>query len=468
MQKLKERRKQSNIPSDAPQVRCSMVLTLNKEETLSEQDSKTSFNDPEVDYSGMQEALKAFVYVQSKDGKALMPCSKAKARKLLKEKKAIIISFKPFTIKLIFHCENQVQEITLGIDPGYENIGISATSEKQEFFSAEVKLRTDISKLLTEKRMYRIGRRSKLWYRKPRFLNRKKQKLLAPSIQHRLDSHIRILKKIFFLLPVTKINLETASFDVQKIKNPEIKGDEYQKGALYEYENLKSYLIDREHALCQLCNEKSTHGNTFRIHHIIPRKDEGTDRVDNLALLHEKCHAKLHELNLHDVLKKNREFKPETFMSSIRFKLFEELKKVCDNLSISFGYITKIRRHDLKLEKSHHTDAFVIAEGISQKRAFPFKIIQKRKNKRSLQLNRKGFKPSIRKHRYKYQPKDEVIIENKKYEVVGVFNKGDWIRVKNSSGLFNFSTKKIENHYYVNEWQFIPLLKKWVFLPTKG
>jgi hypothetical protein len=151
-----------------------------------------------------------------------------------------------------------------------------------------------------------------------------------------------------------------------------------------------------------------------------------------------KCHKKLHKCNLIQVLKKNRQFKPETFMSTIRWKLFKELKNIYDNLSFSYGYITKIKRQELKFEKNHHTDAFVIANGTHQQRACPFKIIQKRKNNRTLQLNRVGFKPSIRKKGYKYQPKDEVIVEHKKYEVIGIFNKGNWLRVKNSSESFNF------------------------------
>jgi hypothetical protein len=82
-------------------------------------------------------------------------------------------------------------------------------------------------------------------------------------------------------------------------------------------------------------------------------------------------------------------------------------------------------------------------------------------------LNRKGFSPSIRKKRYKFQPKDLVFIQKRKYDVIGTFNKGTWIRVKNSSKTFNVPTKKIEKHYYNQGWQFIPFLKERVFLPKK-
>ena len=463
MQKLVGR--DTYTPTDTPLVRSNCDLSLNREETLSVPDLKTPSNNPEVDNSSIQEALSAYVYVTSKNGKALMPCSKAKARKLLKEGKALIVSYKPFTIKLVFRCENQVQKITLGIDPGYENIGLSAISEKGELFSAEAKLRNNISKLLAEKKSYRRNRRNKLWYRKPRFLNRKKTKSLPPSLEHKLDSHLRMVKKVLSFIPISKIIIEVANFDIQKIKNPQIESFQYQRGDLYGYQNLKAYLVEREMAKCQLCSKKSTKGNSFRIHHIIPKKEGGTNKANNLSLLHEKCHVKLHSKKLLHILKKNKQFKPETFMSSIRWKLVSELKKLCKDISLTFGYITKIKRNSLKLEKDHHTDAFVIANGSYEKRAQSSLFLQKRKNNRCLQLNRKGLKLSIRRQRYKIQPKDIVQVKNKKYEVIGVFNKGSWLRVKDRTKTFNFQVSKIEKHYYNNSWQFIPSLKERVFLP---
>ena len=56
------------------------------------------------------------VYVLNIEGKPLMPCSEAKARKLLKQNKAKIYKREPFTVQLLFECENQIQEISLGVD----------------------------------------------------------------------------------------------------------------------------------------------------------------------------------------------------------------------------------------------------------------------------------------------------------------------------------------------------------------
>ena len=63
------------------------------------------------------------------------------------------------------------------------------------------------------------------------------------------------------------------------------------------------------------------------------------------------------------------------------------------------------------------------------------------------------------------QPKDVVQVENKKYEVIGIFNKGSWLRVRDNTKTLNFPVKKVEKHIFNNGWQFIPSLKERVFLP---
>ena len=81
------------------------------------------------------------VYVISFEGKALMPTSNAKARKLLKQKKAKVKNLKPFTIQLTYKTETEyTQNITLGIDSGYRYIGYSAVTDKEELISGELTL----------------------------------------------------------------------------------------------------------------------------------------------------------------------------------------------------------------------------------------------------------------------------------------------------------------------------------------
>jgi N6-L-threonylcarbamoyladenine synthase len=183
------------------------------------------------------------VFVLNKHGEPLMPCKPRKAKILLKEGKAKVVKRVPFTIQLKFGSSGYKQNVTLGVDSGFNNIGLSAVTEKQEVYAGEFQLRTDIVDLNSERRQYRRSRRNrKTWYRKPRFLNRgnNSKGWLAPSLQHKLKSHIKIINQIKNVLPVTKINVEVAAFDIQKIKNPEIKAEKYQQGEQLRFWTLEN------------------------------------------------------------------------------------------------------------------------------------------------------------------------------------------------------------------------------------
>ncbi len=92
------------------------------------------------------------VYVINRHGKPLMPCKPQKARKLLKEQKAKVVKRTPFTIQLLYGSSGYRQDVTFGVDAGSKTIGLSATTENREVFSAEVELRTDIEVELKVKR----------------------------------------------------------------------------------------------------------------------------------------------------------------------------------------------------------------------------------------------------------------------------------------------------------------------------
>ncbi len=156
------------------------------------------------------------VYVINKHGNPLMPCSPRKARLLLKQNKAKVIKREPFTIQLLYGSSGYKQPVNLGIDAGSKHIGISATTENNVLFEAEIELRDDIVKLLADRRQYRRSRRNrKTRYRQARFLNRKKPKgWLAPSIQNKIESHLKIIAMAHKILPITKTTIEVAQFDI--------------------------------------------------------------------------------------------------------------------------------------------------------------------------------------------------------------------------------------------------------------
>ena len=404
--------------------------------------------------------MKTYVYVLNKDGRPLMPTSPAKARRLLKDGKAKVVKRTPFTIQLIYGSYGYTQKVTLGVDTGYKNVGLSALSEKEELFVSEVTLRTDVSKKLTERRQYRKTRRSRLWYRKPRFLNRVKTKKagwFAPSVEHRLNEHIKAVELVNFILPVSQINVETAAFDIQKIKNPEISGIEYQNGEQKDFWNIREYVLYRDNHTCSACNGKSK-DKILNVHHLKSCSEKGTDRPDNLLTLCETCHKGYHsgKIKLGKV-KPSKEFKAETFMGMVRWKLVKSLRAMGYAVSHTYGYITKSARLALKLTKSHVNDAFCIAEGDElRERADVLAGTFTRRNNRSLQTNRKGYKPSIRRKRYVFQPKDLVVFAGNIYIVKGIQNLGKYIKL---SGLKKpVKTDMVSLIKYGRGLQFIPAL----------
>ena len=81
---------------------------------------------------------------------------------------------------------------------------------------------------------------------------------LPPSIQSKLDHHIRIISRYQAALPKgTGIRIEVGRFDVQHMEDPKIRGEMYQQGPMYEYENLKAYIFARDGYKCQCCKKKA-------------------------------------------------------------------------------------------------------------------------------------------------------------------------------------------------------------------
>lgn len=305
------------------------------------------------------------VYVLNKHGKPLMPCKPRKARILLRDGKAKVVKKIPFTIQLLYGSSGYTQDVSLGVDAGSKHIGISATIEKNVLFEADVELRNDIVDNLSTRREARRTRRNrKTRYRKPRFNNRKKSKKsgwLAPSVRQKIETHLSIVDMVNKILPITKIIVETASFDIQKIKNSDISGKEYQEGDQLGFWNVREYVLHRDNHTCQCCKGKSG-DKILNVHHIESRKTGGNS-PNNLITLCETCHTGYHKglVKLPDSIKRKQSFKDAAFMGIMRWAFYEKLKELYDNVSMTFGYITKNTRIANNLLKDHYVDARCIS-----------------------------------------------------------------------------------------------------------
>ena len=157
-----------------------------------------------------------------------MPCTQQKARILLKQKKAKIICYKPFTIQLLYPTGEATQPVNIGVDEGAVFIGIAVTSGEKVLAKGEIELRhktkvqKSISDLLTARAALRRSRRNrkKTRYRKARFLNRRKPEgWLPPSLQARVNATFFWIDKFLSLLPNPKLHIEVGKFDTAKVNN---------------------------------------------------------------------------------------------------------------------------------------------------------------------------------------------------------------------------------------------------------
>lgn len=287
----------------------------------------------------------------------------AKARILLKTKKAKVIKRCPFTIQLMYESTAHTQPIKLGVDVGSKHIGLSATTKDKVLFESEAELRSDITELLSTRRQNRRTRRNrKTRYRMPRFDNRnRKDGWLAPSVQNKVNTHLTVIRKVHEILPITKIIAEVASFDIQKIKNPTIIGTEYQRGEQLDFWNIREYVLFRDCHTCQCCKGKSK-DKILNVHHIESRKTGG-DAPNNLITLCETCHTGYHKgtVKLPKTIHRGMSFRDAAFMGIMRWAFYNKLKEIYPNVSLTYGYITKNTRIENHLPKDHYIDARCIS-----------------------------------------------------------------------------------------------------------
>jgi hypothetical protein len=300
-------------------------------------------------------------YVLNKQGEALMPCPMARARQLLKLGKAKVVSREPLTIKLLYGSSGYKQEVIVSCDSGSKTTAFAAIANGKVIYLSEVKLRQDIHKNTEQKKSYKRNRKGrKTGYRQPRFDNRRRDGWLTPTLRSKVNSHKREFAFIEKRLPESRKIIEIASFDIHKIVNPEVdkKPHLYQKGPQKCFYNVKQFVLHRDKYTCQECHAKKT---SFHVHHIVFRRNGGTDSPDNLITLCSSCHSSLHaqdeaQLQSKKLSKKlQRNTRDATHISTISAILKKELK-----FEETYGYETKFKRERLDLPKTHYNDAICV------------------------------------------------------------------------------------------------------------
>ncbi|GET36176.1 hypothetical protein MiSe_09240 [Microseira wollei NIES-4236] len=191
------------------------------------------------------------VFVLDKNLKPLDPTHPARARELLKKRRAKVFRLYPFTVVIQDRTveDSVTHQHRLKIDPGSKTSGVAVVQEEtgRVTFALEISHRgQQVKDSLESRRGLRRGRRNrKTRYRKPRFLNRtRREGWLPPSFESRVSNIETWVRRIRKVCPITAISQELVRFETQQLQNPEISGVEYQHGELYGFE-VKEYLLTK-------------------------------------------------------------------------------------------------------------------------------------------------------------------------------------------------------------------------------
>ncbi|MDJ0712819.1 MAG: RNA-guided endonuclease IscB [Prochloraceae cyanobacterium] len=314
------------------------------------------------------------VFVIDTNKHPLEPCSPTVAKKLLKAQKAAIFRQYPFTIILKKAIGKQeLKKCQLKLDPGSKTTGIAIIQENQLIWAAELTHRgQQIKDDLESRSSLRRGRRvRKTRYRKPRFLNRTREKgWLAPSLEHRVLTTLTWVNKLIKFCPIDSIATELVRFDTQKINNPEISGKQYQQGTLYQYE-VREYLLEKFNRTCAYCGVKNV---PLEVEHIVPKSKGGSNRISNLTIACVPCNQSKSNRDIKDFLAKKPSLlkkiltqakaplKDAAAVNSTRWKLFKSLKETGVPVTTGTGGQTKFNRTQQQLEKRHYLDAACVGD----------------------------------------------------------------------------------------------------------
>ena len=346
----------------------------------------------------------AVVYVLSHNGRPLMPTTRCgHVRILLKEKKARVVERKPFTIQLDFETEEVTQTLYLGIDPGRTNVGVAVVRKDGEcVFSAQLTTRNkDVPKLMKARKQYRMAhrrlkrrckrqRRAKaagtispkgalnrmlpgckepitckgIRNKEARFNNRRRPAgWLTPTANQLLLTHINLVKKLQKFLPITDVILEVNRFAFMAMDNPHIQRWQYQRGPLYGKGSVEEAVYATQDGHCLFCDNGIDH-----YHHVIPRRKNGSDTLENRVGLCGFHHQLVHteEAWTKKMSSKkagmNKKYHTLSVLNQIIPSLMEQLAEMFPQHTFTTtGRDTYAFREDYSIQKDHYLDAYCIA-----------------------------------------------------------------------------------------------------------
>jgi 5-methylcytosine-specific restriction endonuclease McrA len=317
------------------------------------------------------------VFVLDRYKRPLMPCSEKRARLLLERGRARVHRLYPFTIRLVDRVvqASDLQPVVLKVDPGSRASGCAVAREETSpegpvhhaLHLAVVHHRgEEVRERMRQRAQHRRRRRSaNLRHRPRRFDNRRRPDgRLPPSLHSRVQNILTWTRRYMRLAPITRVDIELAKFDTQKLQNPEISGVEYQRGELFGYE-VREYLLEKWGRRCAYCGATDV---PLEVDHIVPKSRGGTDRVSNLTLACSACNRAKGDRTAEEFghpevqARAAVPLRDAAAVNATRWAIYHGLRRMGVDVRTWTGGRTKWNRERFGLSKSHTTDALCVGD----------------------------------------------------------------------------------------------------------
>ena len=101
---------------------------------------------------------------------------------------------------------------------------------------------------------------------------------LPPSVKAREDVLLRVLAKLQAFLPIRRVTVEFGRFDLQKLRDPDIGREAFQRRPRYGHDSTLAALVAAYVPRCAYCGGPGP----LTIDHVWPRSRGGTNARENL------------------------------------------------------------------------------------------------------------------------------------------------------------------------------------------
>ena len=293
--------------------------------------------------------------VLAPDGQPLTPARPERVRCLLDTGRARVrwLTGRVFTIQLLAEPSGrEIVPLLLGIDDGGRHAALSVVMARakrppQVVVSVQAELPDGIKRRMDQRRSYRRQRRCRKGYL------------------------LRVTRTLLGFLPIADVTVEVGAFDLQALAGPDLSGAQYQQGPRYGHDSTLAALVAAYGAQCCYCGKPATPGDPLTIDHWRPRAQGGTDRWGNLVAAHRSCNEAKGARTPAEAGFTPR-YEPrdlrETALAGWAARTQQGKRYLAHGLYAmglryreTFGTFTAWQRRVLGAEKTHRSDARIIA-----------------------------------------------------------------------------------------------------------